>query len=312
MKLVLVILSCFLILNSCTTKAPSEPKNSTSDFDVKVLKWFDGHKSAVSITYDAAWGNNPMLQNAVDEILQRNLTMDFELVTKNYNNPDKYHLIEEFKTNLMPYGIHFYGHGNRHINHDSLSYSEAYDDFKLCFDLMKSWDLNPSAYAYPGARGYLIRTQLANKNAGFICARGATVDPSKFYISPDTKTEPDNWFYLPAVFIGTQDTVLINNHAEMQVVFNSALQKSAWIILMYHSIGIVGGWGYYPFAEFIKDLDYIKSEDFWSGNMDMVAKYIKERNNLVVQKTFLSSDSDRKSTRLNSSHIPLSRMPSSA
>ena len=55
------------------------------------------------------------------------------------------------------------------------------------------------------------------------------------------------------------------------------------MILTYHSIGNPEGWGYYPFAEFERDLDHIAANDFWSGNLDEVTAYIKERNALDIQ-----------------------------
>jgi hypothetical protein len=53
--------------------------------------------------------------------------------------------------------------------------------------------------------------------------------------------------------------------------------------MTYHSIGVVDGWGYYPYREFIKDLNFIKRRDFWSGNFDAVAAYIQERNALDIR-----------------------------
>ena len=41
-------------------------------------------------------------------------------------------------------------------------------------------------------------------------------------------------------------------------------------------------------------------------------KYLQNRRKLEDKYRYLSIIKDRKSTRLNSSHIPLSRMPSSA
>ena len=46
------------------------------------------------------------------------------------------------------------------------------------------------------------------------------------------------------------------------------------------------------------------------GGIDFIENYIQTDANLPYAKHF--SEEDRKSTRLNSSHIPLSRMPSSA
>lgn len=53
--------------------------------------------------------------------------------------------------------------------------------------------------------------------------------------------------------------------------------------MTYHSIGHPEGWGYYPHAEFIRDLDFIKANDFWSGKFASIAAYIQERNALDIQ-----------------------------
>lgn len=298
MRLFIIVISLELLLLSCSTVPPSEPDNFNSEINVKVLKWFNGHKAAVTINYDAGWNIHPTYEKTVNEVMQRNLTMDWELITSNYMSPERYSLIENFKTNLMSHGIHFFGHGHRHINHDSLNFNEAYEDFKLCFDLMTEWGLKPSVYAYPGSLGYLARTQLANMLAGFISARGGRTTIDEFFICPDNKTEPDNWYYLPSAIIASENSAYINNDAEIQYILNLTLDKTAWIILMYHSIGFVGGYHYYPMDEFVKDLDFIAANDFWCGNMDLVVKYIKERNNFNFKETFISSNSEMSSYKV--------------
>ena len=49
-----------------------------------------------------------------------------------------------------------------------------------------------------------------------------------------------------------------------------------------------------------------------SGGMTFPKDLINGSREFYTNITFVEYDSDRKSTRLNSSHIPLSRMPSSA
>ena len=53
--------------------------------------------------------------------------------------------------------------------------------------------------------------------------------------------------------------------------------------MTYHSIGHPEGWGYYPHAEFVRDLNFIKANDFWSGNFASISAYIQERNALDIQ-----------------------------
>ena len=147
---------------------------------------------------------------------------------------------------------------------------------------MKQWGLNPIAYAYPASSAYIFSTQFANEQAGFICARGAELDLDLVYICPDDIMEPDNWYYLPSVVMGQTYDYYIQNHSQLEPLLTTTLEKTAWIILMYHAIGFPDGWGYYPREEFMKDIDTIAEQDFWSGNMDRVACYVQERANFYL------------------------------
>ncbi len=253
-------------------------------FELEVLKWPDGHRAAVSITYDAPFGTHPGHRLATDAVLARGLTMDIEMVTSIFQGAKNRHLLEDIQHQLLPRGIHFFGHGHRHINHDSLSYQEALADFKRCFYLMTEWGLRPRAYAYPGSAGRLARTQLANQQAGFLCARGMSVNPDEYCICPGDTTEPANWYYLPSVVLAQGESPsYVNSYEELEPILADALARQAWVILMHHAVGIPEGWGYFPLDDFERELDYLAGHDFWSGNMDMAALYIKERNAFAPQ-----------------------------
>lgn len=253
-------------------------------FELEALKWPGGRRAAVSITYDAPFGTHPDHHLATDAVLSRGLTMDIEMVTSTFQQPKNHHLLENIQNQLLPRGIHFYGHGHRHIDHDSLSYEEALADFRLCYDLMTEWGLRPRAYAYPGSAGRLARTQLANRQAGFLCARGMSLDPAEFCICPDSTTAPANWYYLPSVVLAQGESVnYVNSYEELEPILADALARRAWVILMHHAVGIPEGWGYFPLADFERGLDYLAGHDFWIGNMDMTALYIKERNAFAPQ-----------------------------
>jgi hypothetical protein len=200
-RLLFFILSIPIILISCNeNKNPVKPDNDftvNNTFQVSVLKWYDGHKAAVSITYDSSWCANEKVIQVANAVTDRKMHMDFEVVTATFNKPEKLFRVTQMREQLIPQGIHFYGHGHEHVNHDKLDFEAAYNSFKLCYNLMDEWGLEPKAYGYPGSSGYKPSTQLAVKLAGFICARGVTVSPDSFYICPDEKKEPLNWFYLP-------------------------------------------------------------------------------------------------------------------
>lgn len=263
-------------------------------FELEVLKWPEGHRAAVSITYDAPFGTHPNHHLATDAVLARGMTMDLEMVTSIFQEPKNRPLLENIQNQLLPRGIHFFGHGHRHINHDSLSYDEAFADFKRCFDLMTEWGLHPRAYAYPGSAGYLARTQLANQQAGFLCARGMSVKPAEYSICPGNTTAPANWYYLPSVVLARGESInYVNSYEELEPILANALARRAWVILMHHAVGIPEGWGYFPLDDFERELDYLAGHDFWSGNMDMAALYIKERNAFAPQLGHAEKKKDR-------------------
>lgn len=251
-------------------------------FQIEALKWRDGHRGAVSITYDAPWGINRVFSLATNAVIIRGLRMDVEAVSSKLQHFKRFPIVARMRRELLPRGIHLFGHGHTHIHHDDLDFDEAYDSFKLNFDLMEEWGLKPRAYAYPYSSGKRALIQAANRDAGFICARGGTRDPGEYYICPRQVREPDNWYYLPSVVMGTQTDEDISDHESLEPILRRALNLDAWVILMYHSIGFPEGWAYYPYEEFLQDLNFIKGEDFWSGNLDAVAAYIQERNALDI------------------------------
>lgn len=252
-------------------------------FQMETLKWRDGHRGAISITYDAPWGIHPVFSLATDAAMSFNVHMDIEVVSEKLSYVSRFPIVARMREELIPNGIHLFGHGHSHVRHDHLNYNESYYSFKLNFDLMQEWGLNPKVYAYPHSSGELPHTQLANKNAGFIAARGGTRDPALYNICPGAVREPELWHYLPSVVMGTETPEDIPDHATLRPILENTLDAGAWVILMYHSIGFPEGWAYYPFNEFVKDVRYIDRQDFWSGNMDSVVLYIKERNAVNVE-----------------------------
>lgn len=244
---------------------------------VSSLKWPQGSAAAVSITYDAPWGTHADHHLATDAVIARGLHMDLEMVTWIYTQPALHHWLSVYQEELVPNGVHFFGHGHTHALHDTMEYDDAYASFRLCYDLMTNWGFNPKAYAYPGSSGLRPSTQAANRAAGFICARGDAKSESEYYIVPDSTREPANWFFLPSVVMGNASYRYVDVHEKLVPILNEAVAHTAWVILMYHAIGIPEGWSYYPLADFEQDLEAMQERSMWSGNMDEVACYVRER-----------------------------------
>ena len=301
-----VLLIIFIMFTGCGEEKNiynilSKGENSEV-FTVEVKKWFNGHKAAYSITWDELWGHQKtqdVVDKAVDEILSRGMRVDFEMNTSTFEKyPD---LIAQIRDEVIPRGIHFFGHGHLHVRSDSLTFEEAFHNFFQCYYLMEEWGFNPKVYAYPHSSGYFPSTQLACESAGFIFARGSMFDPDKYFICPDDVKEPENWFFLPSVQIG-QLWIYIHNHDEMRPLLEATLEKSAWLIGLYHALGYPDGYCYYPYEDFLKDLDFLEENDFWCSNMDVIACYIKERNNFQMDVKIISSGDNLLSRRINMLH----------
>jgi hypothetical protein len=297
--LVIIVLSLFLSCGRDSVTGDNQPDESPGQslpaFNVTPLKWYGGKTAAVSITYDARWGHwrwQRDIDYVVNAAFIRKLAIDFEFVTDYFTEEKFEPLLEDIRKRAFKMGVRFYGHGHTHAYHDSLTYDEALESFDLCYRYMSGWGMNPRAYAYPYGAGRKPDIQRAAHDAGFICARGVTTDPGLYYICPGTVSEPDNWYYLPTVPAGQDIDEYIHNHAGMGAVFEEALEKTSWIIIMYHAIGFHDDWGYYPLEDYLDDIRFLNSRDFWGGNMEFVACYIKERNQFSWKAEPVSASGD--------------------
>ena len=280
-------------LGGVLAKAVMLPAAGTDEFELagdgqtvfrgRVTKWYGGRRAAVSITYDSAYGTWQVHSMTARMVVYRNLRMDHEIVTAFYLLPKWERLVPVLQDDLRPRGIHLFGHGHQHVNHDSLTYEEALASFRQCYAQMDAWGFRPRAYSYPHSRGHEEETQRACRDAGFICARGSTLDLDEVLLCADDELEPGNWYYLPAVSMARDFKGYINNHAQLEPLLEETEERGAWVILMYHAIGMPIGWGYYEIEEFGKDLDQIAAGDFWSANMDDAAAYVQERNAARVE-----------------------------
>jgi hypothetical protein len=251
-------------------------------FRVEATKWRNGHRAAVAINYDAPWGIHPVFSLATNAVIARGLRMDIEVVSDKLQHPSRFPIVARIHEELIPNGVHVFGHGHTHIDHDAISYHDAFRSFRTNFDLMRTWGFSPKVYAYPLYAGRDRQTQAANRAAGFIAARGGTRDRSAYYICANDTRDPESWYHLPSVIMGTDSPSDISTHAQLEPFLTQTLAQRAWIIMTYHSIGNPDGWGYYPYREFVRDLNFIRANDFWSGNLDAIAAYTQERNALDI------------------------------
>ncbi len=267
--------------------------NVYKQIPVTIAKWYDNHTAAISIDNDAGSVASPAEQIVQKIVKDNGLIIDYEFVTERYRSDSirLNYLYEKF----LPMGFGYFGHGDTHINHDLLSEEEAYKSFKKCYDTMIDFGLKPVSYAYPGGFGHHLRTQRALKRAGFLSSRRfEKLDVFNPYIIPDDETEPENWYELPSLVMQAYDyvscSICINNTEDLIPHLDKTLEKHAWLIITYHSIGQKGSYGFYYLSDFKNDLREIKKRDFWVAHNDDVTLYILERNAASVCVGYTSSD----------------------
>ena len=249
--------------------------------EATIAKWYDNHTAALCIDNDAGSVASPPEQLVQQIVKENDLIIDYEFVTERYRT-DTIRLNYLF-SKYLPMGFGYFGHGDTHINHDLLSEEESYKSFKKCYDTMINFSLKPVSYAYPGGFGHLLRTQRALKRAGFLSSRRfEKLDVFNPYIVPDDKNEPENWYELPSLVMQAYDyvscSICINNTQDLIPHLDKTLEKRAWLIITYHSIGQPGSYGFYYLDDFKKDLLEIKKRDFWVTHNDDVTLYIFEKN----------------------------------
>lgn len=265
-----------------------------------VARWYDDHAAAISITYDglASDGSLAYLDTRLparsrlladtrpieDVVLGLGLTLDYEVVTVKF---DWFPEVEAyFLENVVRKGLGYFGHGHLHVDHDRMPYDGAYRSFRQHFERLLDYGLKPVAYAYPRGAGREEETQRALADAGFLSGHYADSREQGHYIVPDGQTAPDNWFALPRLHMESHDFQqcgsCINDTDELIPILDEALEKRAWIVPVYHNVGVYDRYGFYDRATFEADMRAIAARDFWVASMNAVVLYIRERERAVV------------------------------
>lgn len=250
------------------------------EIQIKIAKWYNNYPAAIVVTFDS----NPLPeieQHLQDYAARYNVPINYEMVTSEYlNSPEHLSYILNNKF-ISFHGI--YGHGHYHFLHDQLSYEESLKSFSQCYRTMDSLGLPPVAYAYPGGYGYKLSTRKALKESGFLCGRRyEQLDHEDAFICADNISEPEDWYSLPSLVMQAYDydacEACINNTQELIPFLDRTLQKTALLILTYHSVGNKSGYGFYYAEDFYSDIKEVSNRNFWKARFSDVVLYIYERN----------------------------------
>ena len=231
-------------------------------------------------------------------MLEQSLVLGYELVTGStywgqplYSGANDARLVYLFEE-LIPKGFGYFGHGHDHIDHDLLSYDDALESFRTNYETMKDWGLKPVAYAYPRNAGKDEETQRALEASGFLSGRLQAYKADRFYNIPGDSKTPDDWFALMAVPMQSIEfstdfsdpcQECVNDNNELEPVLDEALNRTAWVILVYHNIGNPKGFGWYDWGEFQKDIQSIARRDFWTAPMNDITLYAREREKASIK-----------------------------
>ena len=161
--------------------------------------------------------------------------------------------------------------------------------------------MKPVAYSYPRNAGKDEETQRALEASGFLSGRLQTFEPDRFYNIPDDSKAPDDWFELMAVPMQSIEFSTetfdpchecVNDNNELNPILDEALNRTAWVILVYHNIGNPNGFGWYDWGEFQKDMQSIVERDFWTAPMNDITLYAREREKASIEVEVLGSEND--------------------
>lgn len=291
-----------LVFLACT----DNQKHEDAIQEIELAKWYNDYQSVYTPTFDT--GLPSRFDGINNWLIERDLYLDYEIVSLTYNGNQN--RVDYLMQKLMPEGFGFFGHGHTHINHDKLSYDEAYASFQLNFDSMVGYGLTPVSYAYPKGAGREDSTQRALKEAGFWAGRlfQPVFEESGPYIMAYNETEPKNWFALPSLrmedYSFNQCEECVNNTEEFLVHLKKNIKRRSWLISTYHAIGLDGtnengetGWGYYNKENFYQEMLEVKkrSEEgkIWLANMDDVVAYTYLRNDAVISLETIYEDEFR-------------------
>lgn len=292
----------FLQILSCSTDSVNASEQKSGDeatfTNPQITKWFNNKTAVTCVTYDNSLLLNENNQKVINFMDSLQMPISFEGLTEVIID---YYALRQYMLNvLMKNKLYsWFGHGHTHIDHDTISYYQAYQSFKTCYDIMSGMGLKPVAYAYPQGKGQKYLTQLACKTAGFLSARNAVFLKTREenFIMPDSINEPANWFLLPTLMMWDYsvdtDPRGIHSAAELVPYLDEAITKKAWINQMWHNIGDSTGWGWSKYSEFRKCMLEIQKRDFWVASMSDVTLYVQEKNKTNIDIDYVRDSNDQ-------------------
>lgn len=229
-------------------------------------KLWKGNRAALSLTFDDALACQ--LKNAVPEMDKRGIQGTFFAIT----NSKEYPLDVIGWRETLKKGHEIGGHGVNHRKADTLNETTAAYETGECKRALENHFGNvvtSFCYPYTDAPGLL---QKAVENAGYKQARGGRVARADKYIRA---SERPNFYNLPCFHVNGATFT----HGETQAWVDAALERNAWLTLMFHGIGEETAWDNVPTPAFIQFLNFLtdaRKRGLWVAPFGTVAENYRD------------------------------------
>ncbi len=239
---------------------------------------WNNHKAAVSLTFDD--GTPEQILYALPELNARKMKGTFFVVQspeKTERHYDTHFRADEWQAAVAE-GHEVGGHSVTHKRPAQMQANpkDAFGEVLACKEfLQRVMGVPITSYAYPFT--YLdenvkrAAAEAFSQARGFKDARGENK-----YIAPG---DPIDFYNVPSIQVNA------NNIEKAPIWFDTALERGAWVTLMFHGVGPNEKvYDNIDTAKFVAMLDDLRRRDIWVATFDQAASALRKVQSVVETK----------------------------
>lgn len=242
------------------------------DADYSVGTWYGFKTAAVTYTFDDFTSNQiPVAMPIFD---QYGFKMTFNVVTNWGPNWTQLLAASQNKHEVASHTV-------SHASLDGLSTAEQTTELANSQSIINTNITNASCVtiAYPNCVTGDVSLIQQYYIAGRICSNQIV------------SSSPSDFYNISSIICGESGSA--TNAAGLTSYVTSAKSSGGWCVFLFHGIDNDGGYSSFASTDLQTHLSYMNTNyaDYWIGTFGNVAKYIKERDNVSISETEISSDS---------------------
>lgn len=223
---------------------------------------FEGHRAALSLTFDDAL--QCQLDHAIPEMDRYGIQGTFFAIPHCPEYPLNVTAWRAAFARGHELGSHSFSHQKAATLNSNTAFFEAAESKRL---LEHHFDGNITSYCYPftDAPEFL---QQAVAQAGYKQARGGRVARQDKYVR---KGEYINLLNVPCFHVNSG----VFDHGEITAWVDAALERNAWLTLMFHGVGDETQWDNVPRDKFVRFMAFLrgaKERGLWVAPFGVVAE----------------------------------------